>query len=307
MKASLFLLSCFLLLAHISTSCIAKEEENDSQKIEDLNSSISWNNIRRDTLIAINKDSLLAWGIDAAVTKELKVATLYIEMSLISPKVLSKNLSVLEQNIHRILSFVSPKQYAITKSNTEESRVNSYFSTYIDNFKANLKSYYTAMQFGDIEDEKLSSASAWFISVKDSLIYNKHNVASVVQFVESSLGEDDKTIRSAAYNIDLEKGSRIYLDSIINLNSEELVSSFVVKALMRDYSAVTEEDLSNKGFFHYSDIHVGEDFYFSDTGLTFIFDPYEIAPSSMGRIEVNVPYSDLKPVFKEPLIIDSSL
>ncbi|MDO4789527.1 MAG: RsiV family protein [Porphyromonas sp.] len=298
LSSSLLTFLSILLIVLSGTSCSSTKTESQSERIEDLNSSISWNNLRRDTLIAVNKDSLAAWGIEGTVAKELKVATLYIEMSLISPKALSENLSILEQNIHRILSFVLSKQYAMIKENSMDARVNSYFSTYIENFKGNLKSYYAAMQHGDIEDEKLSSTSTWFISVKDSLVYNKSNIASIVQFVESSLGEEDRTIRSATYNIDLEKGSKIYLDSIIDTNSEELLSNLLVKSLMKKYGAETEEDLSNKGFFHYSDIHIVEDFYFSDTGLVFVFDPYEIAPSSMGRIEVDLPYNDLKPVFK---------
>lgn len=62
---------------------------------------------------------------------------------------------------------------------------------------------------------------------------------------------------------------------------------------MKQYDAEVPDSLLMRGFFTIEDIVPNNNFWLSDSAIHYSYNQYEIAPYSMGVIDVAVPYSEL--------------
>lgn len=104
------------------------------------------------------------------------------------------------------------------------------------------------------------------------------------------------SLNCVAANYDLATGDYLTLGSIMHMDAT--VDDFI--AIIVDMLHKTAEDYSLYDDFEdgvyarlSGDENLYEDFYFTQTGLCFFFDPYEIAPYASGVISVEIPYHEL--------------
>ena len=124
-----------------------------------------------------------------------------------------------------------------------------------------------------------------------------HNVLSLFgnNVVFSGYGHPERTCVSANY--DLLTGDVLTLASIMNKDAKtEQFCQLVLKGLSEmaegDYLYENYEEAVKTRFA--TDASQDEAWYFSQTGLSFYFAPYEIAPYSSGVVTVEIPYEKLK-------------
>lgn len=124
-----------------------------------------------------------------------------------------------------------------------------------------------------------------------------HNVLSLFgnNVVFSGYGHPERTCVSANY--DLLTGDVLTLASIMNKDAKkEAFIQLVLESLSEmaegDYLYENYEEAVKTRFA--TDASQDEGWYFSQTGLSFYFAPYEIAPYSSGVITVEIPYEKLK-------------
>lgn len=77
--------------------------------------------------------------------------------------------------------------------------------------------------------------------------------------------------------------------------SDMLEQGLGLSYLEKDGKSINKEKCSCDGFFFGSNF---QNFYIKDTGITFIFSPYQIAPYAAGTIEVELDWELLKPFLK---------
>lgn len=100
------------------------------------------------------------------------------------------------------------------------------------------------------------------------------------------------------YTFDLNTGDLLTLDKIITQGSLLAISKICEKRILEIFEA---ESLSDAGMFEdYIDLTADQDFFLLSDALVFQFDPYEIAPYSMGNIEVEIPFESIN----DHLLID---
>ena len=68
--------------------------------------------------------------------------------------------------------------------------------------------------------------------------------------------------------------------------------------LLMEYVSEAFEDPSDSGYLLVTDIPVTEDFSISDSGITFIYNPYEIAAYAAGIIRINIPWDELQDILR---------
>lgn len=87
----------------------------------------------------------------------------------------------------------------------------------------------------------------------------------------------------------------------IDLFKEEYVEplqGLLLDALIAQTEDVeNSQDLEQQGF-NLRDIVPNDNFYVSEEGLTYVYNPYDIAPYAVGRVEIFLPWSDLADIMR---------
>lgn len=89
------------------------------------------------------------------------------------------------------------------------------------------------------------------------------------------------------------KQSDLFEDQVL-----DNVSVLITNQLANDNNEKDPMKLEEQGFFSVKEIFPNNNIYASDKGVTWIYNPYEIAAYALGVIKVTIPYEDLKPYLK---------
>jgi hypothetical protein len=136
------------------------------------------------------------------------------------------------------------------------------------------------------------SHTEWFSGV----VYPELLVISHDSYIYSggAHGENQKTY----FVLDTKLLSRTALTDILNPDASEEVQKQINSALLAKYGGASGASLTSIGFFT-DTAEISENFFVSREGLGFCWNPYKIAPYSMGVIEVVLPYDQIKNLLTE--------
>ena len=107
-----------------------------------------------------------------------------------------------------------------------------------------------------------------------------------------------------AFNYDMQTGIRLHLDDVLIPDfSADILVGLITDALAdRAGSLYSDYSDSIAGLFH-SNTPV-DNWYFTETGLCFFFNPYDIAPQSEGTILAEIPYQQLPGMLQDAYFPD---
>ena len=111
------------------------------------------------------------------------------------------------------------------------------------------------------------------------------------------------------YNFDLKTGKTITEKDLFKPNFEPELSELIKKRIVEESKEVKESKdtepiltLEDTDFWADS-IKPNGNFYITDEGINYVFNPYEIAPYYIGQTEVTIPFNRLKNILKPNSII----
>lgn len=99
-------------------------------------------------------------------------------------------------------------------------------------------------------------------------------------------------------NFEEKTGRQLTLSDIFATGYEQPLKDVLLKALKAKTGCSTLGALKEKGYLYSMDIFPSENFILSEETITFIYNPYEIAPYAMGSTELIIPYSDVDKLLK---------
>jgi hypothetical protein len=100
------------------------------------------------------------------------------------------------------------------------------------------------------------------------------------------------------YNFDLKNGHILHESDIFIDNYKAPLTELIKQRIVEDNAEIESvADLTEFDFWE-SEIRPNGNFYISDEGIVYVFNPYEIAPYSTGQTEVTLPYDRLKVLLK---------
>jgi hypothetical protein len=136
------------------------------------------------------------------------------------------------------------------------------------------------------------SYAEWF----NGVIYPELLVISRDSYIYSggAHGENQKTY----FVLDTKLLLRAVLSDILKADSSEELQKQIDGALRAKYGGGSYASLTDLGFLT-DTVERSENFFVSREGLGFCWNPYEIAPYSMGTIEVVLPYEQIKSLLTE--------
>ncbi|MFV0471553.1 MAG: RsiV family protein [Paludibacteraceae bacterium] len=144
---------------------------------------------------------------------------------------------------------------------------------------------------------------------------NEINIEGVTMFLDDKIlsysheryafmgGNNGKSSRYL-YNFELINAHAFKEADIFIPNYQELLSLLIKEEFIRQ-SAEIESTADLNDFDFWSDrLRPNDNFYVSESGLVYVFNPYEISPYGISQTEVEVPFAKLKPILQQGNIIE---
>ncbi|QEC52977.1 uncharacterized protein DUF3298 [Anseongella ginsenosidimutans] len=157
------------------------------------------------------------------------------------------------------------------------------------------------------------SRAKWFIRREVEIIANNDH------FITLQLSEENYLGGAHGMNIHLfanfipSGGHRIYLDELVAEGQMETLEK-IAESLFREETGIPEgQSLKDAGYFYMendgggSPFHLTENFAITREGLLFYYNPYDIAPYSMGSTVLKVPFDKVEGTLKRQGILEGML
>jgi len=134
----------------------------------------------------------------------------------------------------------------------------------------------------------------YFMNNNNKILFQNDSLLSYTVEYSDYEGGAHGSCRVTYTNIDLNR--------LVTLSEEDLfvpdyykpLTEKIVHGLMKSFNVNEPDSLLNKGFFTIEDIVPNNNFWINDEGIHYAYNQYEIAPYSMGVINVTLPYSELR-------------
>lgn len=131
------------------------------------------------------------------------------------------------------------------------------------------------------------------------VMYNSKNFLSIKLDHFQYTGGAHGNYYSTGYNISMLTGKLLKLTDIIKSDSFDILSYECEQAILDTFQV---SSLLEAGLFENEVVILpDQDFYIVPGALVLQFDPYEIAPFSMGEINVAIPFERIKDILKQNL------
>ena len=111
-------------------------------------------------------------------------------------------------------------------------------------------------------------------------------------------GGDHTVSQQVIMNFETETGRQLTLSDIFIDGFEETLKPLLLNALLEKTGEETLKALQNKGYLKNTDIFVPENFILGSDAVTFVYNPDEIAPYTIGFTELTITYAAMEKVLK---------
>ena len=131
------------------------------------------------------------------------------------------------------------------------------------------------------------------ISISDTIAYNTNDIISILTYTDEYTGGAHGLETAQAITFDLANETLLTPSMLFKKNSEDQINDLILQKLMAQNDAVAPEELEEMGYFNYAEAKVTRNFLLDDKGITFIFNPYEIAAYFVGTVKITLTYAEI--------------
>lgn len=285
---TLYKISFLILIVFSVTSCRKKDDGSE------LNDAITWEYYSGSVRYTDPK-------VQEALSEIELDDQCKVDIKLLFPRTDSEKYEPLRQELHDFLldRFVADGHEILNlKADDPQAFVNSFVDYQISMFKEEISEISSIYLEGDHTPFSLL-VKEFYLS--DSLLYNKNGIVSIgLNNYEYSGGAHGTSIFSCR-SYDLKNHSPISPSTLFQDPKAQGILDAIEDQILADYGVESIKELQeSNGIFSLtgSEVVMSNEFYFSEKGITFYYNPYEIAAYAYGSTEVTVPYSVLAPYFR---------
>lgn len=178
-------------------------------------------------------------------------------------------------------------------SMTPEDAIEEYLDSYTERYQSLSNMYYEEKAR---LDENPPMWYWYYMDHNNKILFQNDSILSYA--VEYS---DYEGGAHGSYNIIY---TNIDLNRLVTLSEEDLfipgyfnpLTEKIIQKIMAEYDAEEPDSLLMRGFFSLDNIEPNNNFWLNEEGITYSYNQYEIAPYSMGVIDVTVKYSDIEDI-----------
>ena len=173
---------------------------------------------------------------------------------------------------------------------TMEQAADSFANVYIRSYKLNFAPLYR----DDRGDEQKKAWYEYRYNIDTHMESRLEHVMTYFVNLDYYEGGAHGITQLLTMNFDEKTGEYITLSDIFIPGYESQLSELLLEKLLQATGAKNIEDLHDKGYLYSMDMFAPENFILNDDGITFIYNPYEIAPYSIGRTELSVSNEEIE-------------
>ena len=141
-----------------------------------------------------------------------------------------------------------------------------------------------------------------------NVLYNSNNILSTQEFVSIYEGGAHPITNYNFKNFNLVNGKEVKLNDVLSGNYMAELTKIAENKFRRLFNIPANKDLIKAGFFFNKGIFkLNDNYSFSNYGITFQFNPYEVAAYVYGAPEITIPYSEIKNLIKPVSILGKFL
>lgn len=179
-----------------------------------------------------------------------------------------------------------------------EGKIDKMATAYVDSYITKyLKEGHDAI---DSYGEEMSAAATWMSyeeMVEGKTIYNADGFICYQVRISSYTGGAHGNTNVVNGVLDMKNGTPLCLADLFSEASLSDLNNLVRMVLVEQNECETIEELISKEiFFSVNDIEVTENFYVNEAGITWLYDPYDIAPYVVGEVSVTLPWDKVYPL-----------
>lgn len=181
---------------------------------------------------------------------------------------------------------------------TMQQAADSFANVYTSNYKKNFLPLYNQ----DRGDEK---KHAWYeyhyvIKTETQIGYRGASVYDI--FLDYYEGGAHGINQHLTMNFERETGRTLSLADVFAPGYEHQLNVILLKALQEKTGTKNITELHDRGYLYSMDMFPSENFVLGEETITFIYNPYEIAPYAVGTTELTIAYSELENILKNSFL-----
>ena len=144
-----------------------------------------------------------------------------------------------------------------------------------------------------LEDET-TPVSNFGIHLTVEPIYHNFDFLCLVKNSTTSKNLKPSLASKSFYTFDLQSSKRIMLSDIFSETDILKINSLLQKQLLTDAKCRNSDQLADFGYFNADNLSATENFSLTDNGISFHYNPLEIACYAVGEVCIFIPYKELR-------------
>lgn len=170
--------------------------------------------------------------------------------------------------------------------------VDSFARKYTADYVENMQPLYR----DDRGDEQKKPWYQYSYDVKTSVEDGREGVAVYtinLSYYEGGAHGIDHTL---IMNFDKQSGKQLTLADVFVPGYQQTLNEKLIDALLKKVGVKTVGELHDKDYLYSTDMFPSENFILGEDEITFIYNPYEIAPYEKGKTELKLDYDELEEI-----------
>ena len=201
-----------------------------------------------------------------------------------------------EANGHRgeLINAAVMKRLLDREETSMKLAVEAFAEDYTRSYKENMLSLYN-------QDRADTTKRAWYqyhYIIETSTQKGSKGTIVYLATIDYYEGGAHGINQQITMNFEAKTGRQLTLADIFATGYEQPLKTVLLKALKAKTGCNSLSALHDKGYLYSMDIFPSENFILSEEAITFIYNPYEIAPYAMGSTELIIPFGDVEKILK---------
>lgn len=153
--------------------------------------------------------------------------------------------------------------------------------------------------------ENKDTPQHWFLLIDINVLKQTENYIALRYQHSDYVGGAHGNSNISYINYNPKTNTQITLDSLIDKSNRAKLLSIAEGIFRKNEKLSPTETLSGKYFFLDDKFSLSENYYVSDKGLVFLYNPYEIKAYAFGTTELVIPFAAIKEIAKPNTVLSS--
>lgn len=158
-------------------------------------------------------------------------------------------------------------------------------------------------KYAEAEGESVGTPHPYEAEESVEFAYEDENILSMQKYVFTYTGGAHGLSGTQNFVIDKKSRARVTEDQLFAGGYQEELGRIIRAHLMKSYSAASQNEMNEKGFFDFEKVAPNGNLYFTDKELVYLYNGYEIAAYALGPIEVVIPLEEVKGLLSKESIL----